>query len=119
MDAPSASVPGACAPGIPRLIPGVELQRLDGGLVRLRGAPFRRGAVHRLVARWLRLPERIEVELDELGAFVVTRCDGRDLETLAGDLAGHLRLTRREARVALADFLRLLERRRLVRLVPA
>lgn len=99
---------------VPRLAPGVEQARTAEGALRLRGPELRRRHVHRFLAWLIRAPRRIEVELDDLGAFVVERCDGRPLRRLADDLAAHLKLTRREAEVALADFMRLLLQRRLV-----
>jgi hypothetical protein len=101
---------------VPRLAATVERQRVDSGMLRLR-VPLRRAG--RLTRAWcwlLRLPAAVEVELDEIGTFVVERLDGRSLGTLADDLASHLQLTRREAEVALADFMRLLSARRLVAL---
>jgi hypothetical protein len=99
---------------VPRLAARVEQRRMDHGVLRLR-VPLRRPG--RLTRAWcwlLRLPGAVEVELDEVGTFVVERLDGRSLGALAADLAGHLQLTRREAEVALADFMRLLTARRLV-----
>jgi hypothetical protein len=101
---------------VPRLAARVERSRVDGGALRLR-VPLRRAG--RLARAWcwlLRLPAAVEVELDDIGAFVVERLDGRTLGALADDLAGHLQLSRREAEVALADFMRLLSARRLVAL---
>jgi hypothetical protein len=99
---------------IPRLAPGVETLRTAAGALRLRGPELRRRYAHRFLAWLIRAPQRVEVELDDIGAFVVERCDGRPLRRLADDLAAHLKLTRREAEVALADFMRLLLQRRLV-----
>lgn len=99
---------------VPRLAARVEQQRVEGGVLRLR-APMRRAG--QLAQAWcwlLRLPAAVEVELDDIGTFVVERLDGRSLGTLADDLAAHLQLSRREAEVALADFMRLLTARRLV-----
>jgi len=101
---------------VPRLADGVAIHRPTPEVVRLRSAPFVRRGLHRLVARWLGRPERIELELDDLGAWVVERCDGRSVATLAEDLASHLKLTSREAEVALGDFLSQLVGRRLMML---
>lgn len=104
---------------VPRLAPGVTVIRTDQGACRLRSAPFTRRGLHGLLARWLRLPDHVLLELDDLGAWVVERLDGRDLEALSAELAAHLRLTRREAEVALADFLRQLALRHLVQVLAA
>jgi hypothetical protein len=114
--AASASGPGEA---IPLLAEAVERRRGAEGALRLRGPELRRRHLHRFLAWMLRAPLRIEVELDDLGAFVVERMDGRNLSSLAGDLAAHLGLSQREAEVALADFMRLLMRRRLAVLRPA
>jgi len=89
------------------------------GVVRLRGPQLRRPLVVRWWSWLLRLPDAVEVELDEIGSFVITRCDGRCLDRIVEDLAGHLQLSRREAEVALADFMALLLQRRLVVLEPS
>lgn len=98
---------------VPRLAPGVTTCRSASGALRLYSAPFPRRWIHRLLARWMHLPERIELELDDLGAWVVERLDGRDLDLLAAELAVYLKLTQREAAVALGDFLRQLVARQL------
>jgi hypothetical protein len=104
---------------VPRLGPAVErLPAPDGGL-RLRGPLLARRGPHRWLAWLFAAPPRIEVELDDIGAFVVARMDGRSLGQLADDLAAQLKLTRREAEVALAQFIAGLARRRLVTLAPA
>lgn len=104
---------------VPRLVTEVETVRNPAGLLHLRGPLLRRPRLLRWFAWLLAQPKRVEVELDEIGSWVVERCDGRTLDRLAGDLASHLKLTRREAETALADFVRLLMTRRLLRLDPA
>lgn len=104
---------------IPRLPAGVECERV-GAVVRLKGLPPRRSAPIRALAWLMRQPARPHVELDEVGTWVLERWDGRTtLHELADALAAHLRLTRREAETALADFVGMLMRRNLVELVPA
>jgi len=104
---------------IPRLADQVEPVRTGSGALRLRGPLLRRSAAGRAFAWLLRLPARFEVELDDIGTFVIERCDGRNLDRLAGELASHLRLTRREAETALADFFAALVHRRLAVLTQA
>jgi hypothetical protein len=101
---------------VPRLAAQVERLTMAGGVLRLRMPLRRSGRLNQAWCWLLRLPAAAEVELDEIGAFVVERLDGRSLGALADDLAGHLQLTRREAEVALADFMRMLSTRRLVAL---
>ncbi len=103
---------------IPRLAPGVESVVAAPGVVRLRAAPYRRGALMRLLARFMRLADRTEIELDDIGSWVVERFDGRSLGELAWALANHLKLSRREAETALGDFLRMLLVRNLAVLEP-
>lgn len=104
---------------IPRLDGAVESLRTSEGLIRLRGPILRRPLLLRWLAWLLGQPKRVEVELDDIGTWVVERCDGRSLDQLAEELAAHLRLTRREAETALADFTRLLMTRRLLSLEQA
>lgn len=104
---------------VPCLARDVERTATASGIIRLRGPRL----VRPLVLRWwswlMRMPAAVEVELDDIGSFVVARLDGRPLDRLVEDLAGHLKLTRREAEVALADFMGLLLQRRLVVLQDA
>ena len=108
----SATAPAGIGALIPRLAPGVSADAgpVGSGCLRLRSAPRPRG----WLGRRLGLAESIAVELDDLGAFVVQRLDGRPLDELAAAVAEHLRLTRREAETCTADFLRQLIDRRLV-----
>ncbi len=108
----SATAPAGIGALVPRLAPGVSTEAAPGGAqgIRLRSAPQRRG----WLGRRLGLADSIAVELDDLGAFVVQRLDGRPLDEIAAAVAGHLRLTRREAETCTADFLRQLINRRLV-----
>lgn len=104
---------------IPRLAPAVESLPAPGGGLRLRGPLLARRGPHRWIAWLFAAPARVEVDLDDIGAFVVERMDGRCLRQLADELAAHLKLTRREAEVALAQFIQGLMVRRLAALTPA
>ena len=101
---------------VPRLLAEVETIRTPAGRMHLRGPLLQRPMLLRWLAWLLAQPKRIEVELDDIGSWVVERCDGRSLDQLATELALYLKLTRREAETALADFVRLLQARRLLRL---
>lgn len=96
-----------------RLGDGVEVEVREGKS-RLRSQALRRSAISRFFARIFRMPERVEVELDDIGSFVISHLDGRSLGSLSEVLAGHLRLTPWEARAALAAFLTDLLKRKLV-----
>lgn len=111
----SATAADVIETAVPLLAPGVERATGPDGAPRLHGPPLRHGPVRRRLARVFGLAERVVVELDDIGAFVVDRLDGRTLDQLGADLAAHLKLTRREAEGALAMFLRMLVKRRLVR----
>jgi hypothetical protein len=114
--APSLPEPAPEATGssdVPRLVlaSGVHTGRTGAGRLRLTAAaPIRR--------RWWSRPAAA-LELDDIGTWVVERIDGRPVAVLADELAAHLRLTRREAEVALGDFVRQLVARRLVDVVHA
>lgn len=99
---------------VPCFAQGVTAQRSSSGVTRLYSEPFKRRHIHKYIARVARLPERMELELDELGSWVIERCDGRSVAELSVELAAYLRLTRREAEVALGDFLRQLIARHLI-----
>jgi hypothetical protein len=96
-----------------RLGDGVQMQVCDGK-PRLRSPALRRSMISRFFARCLRRPERVEIELDDIGSFVISHLDGRSLGSLAEVLADHLRLNPWEARAALAAFLTDLLKRKLV-----
>jgi hypothetical protein len=104
---------------LPLLAEDVERVRTGAGTLHLRGPEFRRRHVHRFLAWLMHAPQRVEVELDDIGAFVVERLDGRrSLRQLADELAAHLKLSRRESEAALAQFMSALMRRGLARLAP-
>jgi hypothetical protein len=100
---------------VPRIPAAVTATRTPEGLIRLQG-PVRRRA---WLLRVFRLPVRAHVELDDIGTFAVERFGRATVAEIAADLAAHLHLQRREAEVALGDFLRLLARRGLVDLESA
>jgi len=100
-----------------RLATGVESSLTDTGLLRLRAAPIKPWGPLRALAWLLRVPKRAEVELDAIGTWVIAQMDGRSLNQLAADLGQHLKLSRREAETALADFTSMLVKRHLVDVV--
>lgn len=98
----------------PRLNPAVTIATLDTGLLRMvydkAGGP---------VLRWARrafaVPESAEVVLDEIGSAVVRRIDGREtVKGLIAYVADELKLSRKEAEVALLKYLDMLARRSLI-----
>ncbi len=114
MNKPPLSDAAAIGRAIPRIPASVASSRTAEGLIRLEG-PVRRRA---WLLRLFHLPVRAHVELDDIGTFAVERFGRASVAEIAADLAAHLHLQRREAEVALGDFLRLLLRRGLVELEP-
>ena len=87
----------------------------EEGAMRLKGPKLRRGRGSRLMAWLFRLPSRVEVELDAIGAFVVSHMDGKTTMTeLRQLLSEKYRLTRREAEMSLTAFVQSLLKRRLI-----
>jgi hypothetical protein len=70
----------------------------------------------RWLAKWLKFPERLTIELDDMGAFVIEHLDGRTCGELIGELAAHFRLQRREAEASTLVFLDALAKRHLITL---
>ena len=99
----------------PRLNDGCELESLPTGL-RIRGPVLKRLPPMRWLSKWLRLPERLSVELDDMGAFVVEHLDGRTCDEIIAELATTFRLQRREAEASTLVFLDALAKRRLITL---
>ncbi len=100
-----------------RLATGVESSLTDTGVLRLRAAPVKPWGPLRALAWLMRVPKRAEVELDAIGTWVIAQLDDRSLAQLAIDLGQHLKLSRREAETALADFTNMLVKRHLVEVV--
>jgi len=64
------------------------------------------------IARKSNSPSHHEIELDEIGAFVWSLCDGkRNVAGIAAALSKHYKITTHEAEASLLDFLDSLRRR--------
>lgn len=98
----------------PRLAANVDLIDNRNGMINLRGPVMRRSPLNRFFAWLLRLPYRAEVELDEIGTFMVKQFGDLSMESLAKVLAHHYKLTPREAQAALTVFVKSLLQRRLI-----
>ena len=100
----------------PLLAQGVEIVNDPAtGFVKVRGPVFKRGIFGRTLSKYFKLTERVEVELDEIGSWVIHQIDGRNnMERLADRLSEHLKLTYRESEAALTIFIRALLRRKLL-----
>lgn len=71
------------------------------------------------VARRMKLPDEKSYELEEMGAFVWTCCDGRaTFDAISKRLQSQYKMNRLEADAALAAFLQTLGRRGLIEWIP-
>ncbi len=101
---------------VPAPVPGIEALPSDDGralLLVARRRPFRRRWLERIapVARERR------IELDEIGAQVWRRIDGRrDVRTLIHDFTAEFHVDRKEAEAAVVEFLKALMKRGLITL---
>ncbi len=68
-----------------------------------------------VLARWARMPDTKEFELESVGAFVWDLCDGQHTtESIARKLRDRYKMNRLEAETALGAYLETLSRRRLI-----
>ena len=104
------------ADAVPRLSDEVTCTEVSPDIIRLRGRDLRRSGLSRFLAWLFRLPRTVEVELDDLGTWVIRHMDGRTMAQLAQELSAERKLSLREAEFALTAFVQSLMVRRLVRL---
>lgn len=93
----------------------VEEEPFEGG-VRLK-APLQSQGSGMLgaLAKWAKLPDTKEFELETVGAFVWSLCDGQhSTEGIARKLRERFKMNRLEADTALGAFLETLSRRKLI-----
>lgn len=93
----------------------VEEEAFEGGL-RLRAPLQTQGSgLMGSLAKWARMPDTKEFELEIVGAFVWSLCDGNhSTEGIARKLRERFKMNRLEADTALASFLETLARRKLI-----
>jgi len=93
----------------------VEEEAFEGG-IRLRAPLQTQGTgLMGALAKWARMPDTKEFELETVGAFVWTLCDGQhSTEGIARRLRERFKMNRLEADTALAAFLETLARRKLI-----
>lgn len=99
---------------VPHLNPHVRWERMDSGGIM---AVYRRDlrGVRRLLAKLLATDETAQVLLDDAGSFVVDAVDGhRTVRELIALVAAEFKLSRKEAEMALLQYMETLGRRRLV-----
>jgi len=80
--------------------------------------PRRQTALVRTVSRFFRIPPYRKVALDELGSYVIELCDGtHTVGEIAEQFTRRFRLSRREAELSVATFLRTLAGRAIIGLI--
>jgi hypothetical protein len=95
---------------VPALSPDVQKQ--EGQALTLRLPLQRKPGLLGWLARRASHPTNHELELDEIGAFVVGLCDGkRTLEGIALKLSNEYKITRHEAEASLLSFVDSLRKR--------
>ncbi len=79
----------------------------------------RTGWLERLSIRWLGQPEAIRVQLDELGSFVLSRCDGtRTVQELADALEQAFGQKAEPVLPRLVQFLKILDANGWIQMIP-
>ncbi len=77
--------------------------------------PRRDDKVGQILSRLFQIPATKTIELDEFGAAVWEKCDGRhSVEQLVTFTASAYKLNRRQAEVSVVSFMRMLAQRRLI-----
>lgn len=77
--------------------------------------PRREDKVGQILSRLFQIPATKTIELDEFGAAVWEKCDGRhSVEQLVTFTATAYKLNRRQAEVSVVSFMRMLAQRRLI-----
>ena len=77
--------------------------------------PRREDKLGQIMTRLFQIPASKTIELDEFGAAVWEKCDGRhSVEQLIVFTAGAYKLNRRQAEVSVVAFMRMLAQRRLI-----
>lgn len=108
----------AYAKARPTRNPLVEACEHEGGLILRAPLQTQGTGILGLLARWAKMPDVKEFELEAVGAFVWDLCDGdHTTEVLGRKLRERFKMNRLEAETALAAFLETLGRRRLITLV--
>lgn len=89
----------------------------DGSIVLVAPLEEQGRGMMALMARWMKLPPEKKFELEPVGAFVWSLCDGsHTVDAIARKLRERYKMNRLEADAALAAFLRMLGQRRLISL---
>jgi hypothetical protein len=103
----------------PILREGYRLEPSPGEEKRLTLVVPRTGWLERLSVRWLGQPEAIRVRLDELGSFVLSRCDGtHTVQDLADALEQAFGSEAEPVLPRLVQFLKILDANGWIRMTP-
>jgi hypothetical protein len=95
--------------------PAVETRLFEGGARLVAPLQTQGTGLMGRIAKWAKMPETKEFELEEVGAYVWNLCDGEHAtETIGKKLRREFQMDRLEAETALAAFLETLARRRLI-----
>jgi hypothetical protein len=87
----------------------------DGSVVLIAPLEEQGRGVAAVLARWMKLPATKTFELEPIGAYVWSLCDGRHtVEAIVQRLRERYKMNRLEAEAALTAFLRMLGQRRLI-----
>ena len=93
----------------------VRSETFDGGVRLFAPLETQGTGLMGMIAKWSKLPDEKEFELEEVGAFVWEHCDGEHTtEGIARRLRERFKMNRLEAETALGAFLETLSGRRLI-----
>jgi hypothetical protein len=92
----------------------IEWETNDKGEALLK-VPRREGRKSKLLGLWFRIPEVRKVELDEVGSFVWTLCDGKNtVESIVKQTSRQYKLNRREVEISVTTYLQMLAERNFI-----
>jgi len=92
----------------------IEWETNEEGEALLR-VPLRKDRMGRFIQFWFRLPETRSYELDEVGTFVWSLCDGSNsVDAIVRQTGKQYKMNRREVEISVTTYLQELARRRLI-----
>ena len=92
----------------------IQWQLSESGEATL-GVPARKDRFGKLLAFWFRLPETRTVQLDEVGTFVWSLCDGtQTVDGIIRKFCKHFSMNRREVEMSVTTFLQILAERNFI-----
>lgn len=116
-------IPVLRTPSVPRAT-AMQLRPIRNGCVEwtrsadgeaLLTVPRRDDKIGRVVGGFFHMPESRGIQLDEVGAFVWSLCDGaHTVNSIIQKTSREYRMNRREAEVSVSQFLRMLSDRNLI-----